>query len=50
VKITIKDSTFPFQPWRPAMGRVFATTYSFDSETTLIDNERPWLTPRSTWR
>jgi len=45
VKITIKDSTFPFQPWRPAMGRVFATTYSFDSETTLIDNERPWLTP-----
>jgi hypothetical protein len=39
------SKTYPFVPWKPAAGRVFATAFSFDSETTLIDDQYPWLTP-----
>ena len=45
MKVTINDTTFNFQPWRSELGRVFNTVYSFDSETTLIDKARPWITP-----
>lgn len=33
-----------FTPWRPEYGKVF-DCFAFDSETTLIDDERPNLTP-----
>ena len=40
-----QNNTFPFQPWKPDLGRVYTSGYSFDSETTLIDDLHPWLTP-----
>ena len=43
MEIAINDITYPFQPWRPELGQVFRSPYSFDSETTLIDDERPWI-------
>jgi hypothetical protein len=33
-----------FRPWKPTDGRTF-TSFAFDAETTLIDEERPYLTP-----
>jgi len=42
--IQLGTLTCPFTAWRPADGRVF-TFYSFDTETTDIDDERPYLTP-----
>jgi hypothetical protein len=34
----------PFAPWRPADGRVLEF-FAYDTETTRIDDERPYLTP-----
>jgi hypothetical protein len=34
----------PFAPWRPADGRVLEF-FAYDTETTRIDHERPYLTP-----
>src|SRR5437879_12100218 len=34
----------PFVPWRPADGCVL-DMFAFDTETTEIDDERPYLTP-----
>jgi hypothetical protein len=34
----------PFRPWRPADGRIF-DFFSFDSETTEINDDRPDLVP-----
>jgi DNA polymerase I-like protein with 3'-5' exonuclease and polymerase domains len=45
MKITINTITCDFRPWRPELGQVFRTPYSFDCETTLIDDERPWISP-----
>ncbi len=36
---------YTFVPWRPALGRVFGGSFTFDCETTLIDQDQPWLTP-----
>src|SRR5262249_49404666 len=43
MEITLGNYSVPFAPWRPADGRVFEM-YAFDTETTLIDDERPYLT------
>jgi hypothetical protein len=45
MRITLADILTDFQPWRPADGQVFFNPIAFDIETTLIDTERPWLTP-----
>ena len=45
MNIIINNQTFDFQPWRPEHGQVFAQGFAFDSETTLIDEVCPWLTP-----
>lgn len=45
MRITFANFEVEFCPWRPEMGRVFESVYSFDSETTLIDMEHPWITP-----
>jgi DNA polymerase III epsilon subunit-like protein len=45
MKITFQDREYEFVPWRPTSGRVFDRAFAFDCETTLIDDERPWLTP-----
>lgn len=34
-----------FRPWRPDLGQVFSTPYAFDCETTLIDENHPWIAP-----
>ena len=34
-----------FQPWAPELGQVFQRAYAFDSETTLIDEQRDWIPP-----
>ena len=43
--ITFDTKTYPFVPWKAATGQVFTSAFSFDSETTLIDEQHPWLTP-----
>jgi DNA polymerase I-like protein with 3'-5' exonuclease and polymerase domains len=43
--VTILDRELPFRPWRPGDGMVCDRPYAFDSETTPIDEARPWLTP-----
>ncbi len=35
----------PFRLWTPADGRVFDGLYAYDTETTLIDDDRPYLVP-----
>ncbi len=35
----------PFRPWTPDQGRVFNGLFAYDTETTLIDDDRPYLTP-----
>src|SRR5206468_290046 len=39
------NQTYPFAPWKPALGQVFHETYSLDTETAAIDEARDWLTP-----
>ncbi len=43
--ISFKDDRYRFVPWKPPMGQVFQKTYALDTETTLIDQERPWIIP-----
>lgn len=43
--ITLNDQKYVFQLWKPNMGQVFNKTFAFDCETTLIDEQRPWITP-----
>lgn len=43
--VQFSSATYPFVPWKPATGQVFSSAFSFDSETTLIDEQHPWLTP-----
>jgi len=45
MEITLGGSSAVFQPWRPEDGRVIHSAFAFDTETTLIDNARPWITP-----
>ena len=45
MKIQWRRRTYPFQPWRPQDGRVLSRAFSFDIETTMIDEQRPWLIP-----
>jgi len=37
--------SIPVRFWQPEDGRVFDKPYSFDTETALIDTERPWIIP-----
>jgi hypothetical protein len=43
--IPFKNKTYPFVPWNPRAGRVMTRTFAFDTETTLIEDARPWLIP-----
>jgi|GEM_PF-757857 len=45
MKIVTGNSEADFFGWRPELGRVFHSIFSFDTETTLIDEERDWLVP-----
>lgn len=45
MKIELGGRTYPFRPWTPDLGQVFKRTFSFDCETTRIDEERHWITP-----
>src|SRR5436309_12814661 len=45
VRVTFKQSSHEFRPWRPEDGRVMTRTFAFDTETTRIDEARPWVTP-----
>lgn len=45
MKVELCGRSEGFHPWRLDSGRVFDNEYAFDTETTLIDDERPWLTP-----
>jgi hypothetical protein len=44
MNITLAQYSCPFAPWRPADGRVFEF-FAYDTETTAIYEERPYLTP-----
>jgi hypothetical protein len=44
MKIALGPQECTFRPWRPADGRIFDSC-ALDTETTLIDEERPALTP-----
>jgi DNA polymerase family A/3'-5' exonuclease len=44
MNVILANWTCPFLPWRPADGQIFER-FSYDAETTLIDNDRPALTP-----
>jgi DNA polymerase I-like protein with 3'-5' exonuclease and polymerase domains len=43
--ITLGDASVPFVPWKPRLGRVFDRPFAIDTETTLIDDDHPWITP-----
>jgi DNA polymerase I-like protein with 3'-5' exonuclease and polymerase domains len=43
--ITLGPYHCPFQAWTPDQGRVFDGLYAFDTETTVIADDRPYLTP-----
>ena len=45
MNITLGTTTVPFTFWTPAHGAVFNTIFSLDTETTLIDDNHPWITP-----
>lgn len=45
MKVVFDKHGYEFQPWKPVSGRVFSKTFSFDCETTLIDDAHPWATP-----
>lgn len=42
--ITLGDTTVPFVPWKPAIGRVFNGTFSIDTETDY-QPDLDWITP-----
>ncbi len=37
--------TANFVPWTPHEGTIFVRPTAFDTETTRIDEQRPWLSP-----
>ncbi len=43
--VSLGNSSASFRPWRPADGQVFHGTFAIDTETTLIEERRPWLAP-----
>jgi hypothetical protein len=43
--VTFGRRQISFRPWRPQDGRVFQRRFALDTETTRIDEQRPWLTP-----
>jgi hypothetical protein len=45
MRITLGNLSTDFHPWRPADGQIFFDAVALDTETTLIDRHRPWLTP-----
>jgi hypothetical protein len=45
MKITLRKQAYNFLPWKPPLGRVFRTAFAFDCETTLIDEDHPWIAP-----
>lgn len=45
VQLTADAPATSFRPWRPADGAVFDRSFAFDTETTLIDRQRPWIAP-----
>src|SRR4051812_39897706 len=45
VRVSFKGSNYEFRPWRPQDGRVMTRPFALDTETTRIDEDRPWLTP-----
>jgi len=45
VHISLADINAEFRPWKPELGRVFNFGFAFDSETTLIDEQHPWISP-----
>jgi hypothetical protein len=44
MKVSLGSHGCSFRPWKRTDGRIFGS-FSFDTETTLIDKERPDLTP-----
>jgi hypothetical protein len=44
MNVSLGSFSRPFVPWRPRDGRVF-DSFAYDSETTDIDEDRPYLTP-----
>jgi hypothetical protein len=44
MQIVFGQRSCPFEPWRPADGRSF-DRFAYDTETTEIDADRPYLTP-----
>lgn len=45
MRVRFGKKAYDFRPWRVADGAVFTRAFAFDCETTLIDEERPWVTP-----
>lgn len=45
MKVGVGKQLFDFRPWRPGDGRVFSRSFALDTETTAIDQDRPWITP-----
>ena len=45
MNITFNSVTSEFIYWDPSQGRVFNLGFAFDSETTMIDERRRWITP-----
>jgi hypothetical protein len=45
LEITLGPYHCPFRPWTPHQGRVFDGMFAYDTETTLIDDDRPYLVP-----
>lgn len=45
IDITLGRYSCPFREWTPAQGRVFGGRFAYDTETTRIDDDRPYLTP-----
>jgi len=45
MRTTLANISADFRPWLPADGQVFFDAIAIDTETTRIDQARPWLTP-----
>src|SRR4051812_38935313 len=45
MRIEVAGVGIEFEPWTPAMGPVFPTTYALKCATAAADERRPWLTP-----
>src|SRR5437763_16977279 len=45
IDITVGSCQCLFREWAPGEGRVFDGLFAFDTETTPIDDDRPYLTP-----